>query len=455
MCCFFLRNMRRNNALLVKDLCSLIGKYNILAEERGMQKIPYPSYGKVINNISRRLLLRDLKTISDAITKIEEIPIEKEETEKPLKIARDVVFTAGMVSEVSTSEAWKDGLWYYIKRGEDISVYADTEAIKERMGDGTELVLGYADMPYEVLVDIDGKEWKVNKYALNIEYDDENPLTFGLFGFRDVGEGHNDWNDNVIKKLTSLTLQSWMNRNVTDMAFMFNRCIALTTLNLNSFNTSAVENMHRMFYSSIALQSLSLGDNFNTSKATDMSEMFSYCTALTTLDLSSFNTSNVTNMHGMFSGCGKLTTPDLSSFNTSNVTDMYSMFAYCTALTTLNLNSFNTSNVTDMRGMFEKCGKLTTLDLSGFNTSNVTDMSGMFSYCVALTTLTLGANFTVPSDYYTKTTRLNPDNSCTIFMNETMYNAFKVNDLKNYTFSPNTWDASAGTVQEITVTPPV
>ena len=57
-----------------------------------------------------------------------------------------------------------------------------------------------------------------------------------------------------------------------------------------------------------------------------MSDMFSYCSGLTSLDLSGFNTQNVTNMRGMFYNCSGLTTLDLSSFNTQNVMNMNLMF---------------------------------------------------------------------------------------------------------------------------------
>ena len=46
--------------------------------------------------------------------------------------------------------------------------------------------------------------------------------------------------------------------------------------------------------------------NLDTSKVTNMSNMFNYCTSLTSLDLSNFNTSQVTTMDGMFIGCESL-----------------------------------------------------------------------------------------------------------------------------------------------------
>ena len=173
---------------------------------------------------------------------------------------------------------------------------------------------------------------------------------------------------------------------VTDMAQMFSYCSNLTTLDVSNFNTSKVTNMTYMFSNCLSLTTLDLS-SFDTSNVTDMSNMFSYCSNLTTLDLSNFNTSNVTKIFYMFSYCSNLTTLDVSNFNTSKVTSMNSMFYNCENLTTLDLSSFNTSNVTNMYGMFYNCNKLTTLDLSNFNTINVTSMTSMFSSCNSLTTV--------------------------------------------------------------------
>ena len=75
-----------------------------------------------------------------------------------------------------------------------------------------------------------------------------------------------------------------------------------------------------------------------------MERMFSGCSVLTNLDLSSFNTTNVTDMSYMFSGCSSLINLDLSGFNTSKVTNMYSMFYYCSKLQTqINIVNINTT----------------------------------------------------------------------------------------------------------------
>ena len=136
-------------------------------------------------------------------------------------------------------------------------------------------------------------------------------------------------------------------------------------------------------------------NNLNTSSVTDMSKMFSGCTALTSLDLSNFNTSNVTNMGFMFENCSNLIDINLSSFNTNKVTYMQYMFYRCMNLSSIDISSFNTSNVLYMMGMFSGCSKLTVLDLSNFNTNKVTRFDTMFRYCSALKTIYANENFVI------------------------------------------------------------
>ena len=123
-------------------------------------------------------------------------------------------------------------------------------------------------------------------------------------------------------------------------------------------------------------------ENLNTSEVTRMEMMFSDCSKLTSLDLSSFNTANVTNMGYMFSGCSSLTSLDLSSFNTAKVTYMFGMFRTCSGLTNLDLSSFNTAKVENMGRMFEDCTALTSIYVgSGWSTSKVSEDEYMFSNC--------------------------------------------------------------------------
>ena len=147
---------------------------------------------------------------------------------------------------------------------------------------------------------------------------------------------------------------------------------------------------YRWFSLMNKLQSITGMSNLNTSEVTNMAYMFNRCSKLTSLDVNHFNTEKVTNMMQMFSGCSGLTSLDLSNFNTANVTNMAYMFDDCVAMKSLDLSSFNTAKVTSMEDMFYDCRGLTSLDLSGFNTSNVTDMSYMFELCTNLMTIFAG-----------------------------------------------------------------
>ena len=90
----------------------------------------------------------------------------------------------------------------------------------------------------------------------------------------------------------------------------------------------------------------------DTSKITTMAQMFYYCDALTSLNVSTFNTENVNNMRYMFYACNHIINLDLSNFNTNRVTDMSYMFANCERLLSLDIRNFNFSNVTSYTGMF-------------------------------------------------------------------------------------------------------
>ena len=60
----------------------------------------------------------------------------------------------------------------------------------------------------------------------------------------------------------------------------------------------------------------------------------------------------LTNMSHMFSGCSSLKSVDLSSFNTNNINNMSFVFDACRHLESINLSSLNTHNVKKMWGMF-------------------------------------------------------------------------------------------------------
>ena len=138
----------------------------------------------------------------------------------------------------------------------------------------------------------------------------------------------------------------------------------ITTVDFDSSfsNYKGLTSTHRMFCHLQDLETINGIHNLNTENVTDMSDMFSYCPVLKTIDV--------------------------SKLNTASVTDMSSMFCYDTNLQQIwGLSNFNTANVTNMGYMFAGCSSLVTLDVSSFNTQKVTIIASMFSNCTSLTTI--------------------------------------------------------------------
>ncbi len=172
---------------------------------------------------------------------------------------------------------------------------------------------------------------------------------------------------------------------VDAMSNMFSGCSKLTSLDLSNFNTSAVRTMGSMFSGCSSLTSLDLS-SFNTASTRIMQAMFYNCSGLTNINISSFNTSSLQNASNMFSGCSGLTSLDLSHFNTSSLSVIAAMFQGCRNLTSINLSSFNVT-ITNLAYLFQNCSSLTTIDLSGFNTTTATATNGMFDGCSNLVTV--------------------------------------------------------------------
>lgn len=192
--------------------------------------------------------------------------------------------------------------------------------------------------------------------------------------------------------LTRIEHLDYLNTSeVDDMRLMFSNCTSLETLDLSSFNTEKVTSMATMFENSKNLRSIKLPKGFIGSSVTNLKATFSGCESLTELDLSGSNSENVKDMSEMFDGCRALSKLALTDFKTGQVTTMESMFLGCSTLETLDVSSFNTENVTTMVGMFNNCSSLRSLDLPGFNTANVTEMSSMFKKCSSLRSLDLSS----------------------------------------------------------------
>lgn len=192
--------------------------------------------------------------------------------------------------------------------------------------------------------------------------------------------------------LTKIEHLDYLNTSeVENMREMFSKCTSLETLDLSSFNTEKVTNMFEMFVGSTNLRTINLPKGFIGSNVTDLNGMFRGCASLTELDLSGSNAEKVKNMGNMFDGCVALSNLNLSSCKTGSVTDMRYLFSSCQSLESLDLSGFNTENVSSMVSMFTQCSSLRSLDLSSFNTSKVIDMNLMFYMCTNLESIDLSS----------------------------------------------------------------
>ncbi len=192
--------------------------------------------------------------------------------------------------------------------------------------------------------------------------------------------------------LTTIEHLDYLNTSEVEyMNSMFTKCTGLETLDLSSFNTEKVKNMYAMFDGATNLRSIKLPKGFIGSSVTDLNGMFRGCASLTELDLSGSNAEKVKNMGSMFYGCVALSNLNLSGFKTGSLTDMQYLFSSCQSLESLDLSGFNTENVTSMVSMFSQCSSLRSLDLSSFNTSKVIGMNLMFYDCTNLESIDLSS----------------------------------------------------------------
>ena len=192
--------------------------------------------------------------------------------------------------------------------------------------------------------------------------------------------------------LTTIEHLDYLNTSEVEyMNSMFTKCTSLETLDLSSFNTEKVTDMQTMFEGSTNLRTINLPKGFIGSNVTDLNGMFRGCVSLTELDLSGSNAEKVKDMGWMFYGCVALSNLNLSGFKTGSVTDMRYLFSSCQSLESLDLSGFNTENVTSMVSMFSQCSSLRSLDLSSFNTSKVIDMNLMFYNCTNLESIDLSS----------------------------------------------------------------
>ena len=158
---------------------------------------------------------------------------------------------------------------------------------------------------------------------------------------------------------------------------------------------SQLVNISDMFKNIKSMIYISFLSNFNTEELMNMSDMFSGCSSLTSIDLSNFEFKNVMTMSSLFKGCSSLDSIDFPNSYTESLSTMSYMFLNCSSLKSIDLSYFNTKIVSSMSSLFNGCSSLESIDISNFNTKRVNSMESMFSGCSLLTSIDI-------SNYNTK-----------------------------------------------------
>ena len=142
-----------------------------------------------------------------------------------------------------------------------------------------------------------------------------------------------------------LILKLIVNKNITDISYMFSGCLSLISLpNISKINSNYITNIRGMFF---------------------------YCSSLIYIDdISRWETKNINDLIGIFQKCTNLISiPDISKWNTNYITDIGNIFNGCSSLTSLpDISNWNTENMINMWGIFDGCSSLTSLpDISKWN----------------------------------------------------------------------------------------
>ena len=191
--------------------------------------------------------------------------------------------------------------------------------------------------------------------------------------------------------LTSVDLSELDVSNVQNMNAMFQNCTSLANIDLSRWTTSNIRSMLAMFQNCTSLTTLNLS-GLGSDSLMVMDSMFNGCTNLETINMSNFNFGTAplnAGSNGLFYNLKKLSAIDFTGANTSRVPVFTNMFSGCSSLTVLDLSSFDTSSCDGVNGnvynMFNGCTNLTTIYVSNlWDMTNQPSVMPIFTGCTSL-----------------------------------------------------------------------
>ena len=188
-----------------------------------------------------------------------------------------------------------------------------------------------------------------------------------------------------LEHVIELDLSDFDTTNVTNMQAMFFRSISLKSLDLSMWDTSHVTNVNGIFDQDSGLTELNIS-NWDLSNVIDSNSfgMLGDNSSLETIDMTNFVFPP--NCYRFFANkLSVLSNLILTNSNTNQVTNMNEMFSGNTSLTTLDLSSWNTSNVENFNKMFNGAIGLQSITFGQkFIHKPEATTSGMFTNCSSL-----------------------------------------------------------------------
>lgn len=173
-------------------------------------------------------------------------------------------------------------------------------------------------------------------------------------------------------------------------SYLFSRLRALTTLtHPERLITREATTLRNMFHYCVALKTIDVSW-VNTDNATNLTSFFNHCEGLTTIDISSWNPARVTDLSYLFNSCIKCTSITLGeNFKNVQATSYYCLFFSCTALETLDEENLNLSSTTNINRLFSDCSSIGELDFSGTAAGSIAKADSAFRSCKKLERLNL------------------------------------------------------------------
>jgi hypothetical protein len=147
-------------------------------------------------------------------------------------------------------------------------------------------------------------------------------------------------------------------KGVTNLSNLFTNISVVTYIDMNMLDTRNVTNMSGMCMGCISLVQC-LMSKCRADSLTTTVNMFNSCSVLKYVDFGSYITGNfkpkkITDVRNMFNWCRAITTINMSMFNLSNCTLYGAIFAHCFALVEIYLNTEINANATITTNMFEQ-----------------------------------------------------------------------------------------------------